>query len=159
MSDLGNALLIVAVIGVVVVRQVRPRRITAGGRWWLVPLVMGGLALRDGGLVDSGHRGASVALLVAETAIGALLGLAWAATTRVWTAEDGEVWAQGTRVTVAVWLGGIAVRVALYGVAAAMGVRQHSGSVLLALAVTLLIRGGAMTLRAQRREPSYAAVS
>lgn len=159
MSGPANALLIVAVIAVIVVRQVRPRRISGGGRWWLVPIVMGVLAVRNGGLVDEAHRGASVALLVAGTAIGGALGVAWAATTRVWTAEDGTVWAQGTRTTIIVWLVGIGLRVGLYAVAVAMGVKQHSGSVLLAVAATLLIRGGVIALRAQRPEPSYSAVS
>ncbi|SEN37623.1 DUF1453 family protein [Actinacidiphila rubida] len=159
MSGLVNALVIVAVIGVVIVRQVRPRRVATGGRWWLLPVVLAVVAVRDGGLIDGAHRDASIALLGAELAVGAVMGLAWAGTTRMWTGTDGAVWAQGTRATIAVWVLGIAIRVGLYAAAAGTGIHQHTGSLLLAVAGTLLVRGGVLVLRAQRGHASYPAVS
>ena len=159
MSGLVNALVIVAVIGVVIARQLRPRQVSAGGRWWLIPVVLVVLAVRDGGLVDGAHREASTVLLAAELAVGAVMGMAWAGTTRMWTGEDGAVWAQGTRSTIVVWVLGIAIRVGLYAAAAAMGVHQHTGSLLLAVAGTLLVRSGVLMLRAQKERPTYPAVS
>ncbi|MEC3997587.1 DUF1453 domain-containing protein [Actinacidiphila sp. DG2A-62] len=149
MSGLGNAVVIVAVIGLVIARQMRPRRIRAGGRWWLLPAVLVVLAVRDGGVVDSAHRSTSIGMLAAELAVAVVMGFGWAFTTRMWTEGDGSVWTQGTKAALGVWVVGIAVRVALYGIAAAMGVHQHSGSVLLAVAATLLIRSGVLMARAQ----------
>ncbi|MBH1938617.1 hypothetical protein I5Q34_30900 [Streptomyces sp. AV19] len=56
----------------VVVRQVKPQKVVSGSRrWWVVPAVLAVVALREPGLVDGGHRAASVGLLAA----GALLGI------------------------------------------------------------------------------------
>jgi hypothetical protein len=159
MSGLANALVVLGVIGVVIARQLRPRQVTAGGRWWLVPAVMAVLAVRDGGIIDSAHPEVSTAMLAAETVVGVAMGVVWAATTRMWTERDGSVWSQGTRATIGVWMAGIAIRIGMYGAAAAMGVHQHTGSVLLAVAATLLLRSGVLLWRARSLEPSYAAVS
>jgi hypothetical protein len=158
MSGPVNALVIVAVIAVVIARQLRPRRVTMSGRWWLVPAVLVVLAVREGGIIDTAHPGTATALLVAELVVGAVMGLVWAGTTRMWTEQDGSVWAQGTKATIAVWALGIAIRVGLYGAATAMGVHQHTGSVLLAIAVTLLVRRAVLSWRAAR-PASYSAVS
>jgi hypothetical protein len=159
MSGLVNALVILAVVGVVIARQLRPRKVTAGGRCWLIPALMVVLAVRDGGIVDSAHRDASMTMLAVEIVVGVGMGVVWATTTRIWTEQDGSVWAQGTGATIGVWAVGIAIRIALYGAAAAIGVHQHIGSVLLAVAATLLIRSGVLLRRAQGLTPSYSAVS
>lgn len=159
MSGLVNALVILAVVGLVIARQLRPRQVAAGGRWWLIPAVLVVLAIRDGGLTDPAHRDLSIALLGGELLIGAGMGVVWALTTRMWTAQDGGVWAQGTRATITVWVLGIALRVGLYAAAAAAGVHQETGSVLLAVAITLLIRAVVLLRRAQGLEPSYRTVA
>lgn len=158
MSGLVNAVVIVAVIGIVIARQLRPRQV-GSGRWWLIPGVLIVLAVRDGGLIDAHHPDAAAALFVAELVVGLAMGVVWATTTRMWTKPDGTVWAQGTKATLAVWVLGIAVRVGLYAIAAAEDVHQSSGSVLLAVAVTLLIRTGVLIRRARSLEPSYRTVS
>ncbi|MEW1859203.1 DUF1453 domain-containing protein [Streptomyces sp. NBC_00669] len=159
MSGLVNALVILAVIGVVLARQLRPRAV-AGGRWWLMPAVLLVLAIRDGGgLIDGQHEHAAVTLLAAELVVGAVMGIVWATTTQLWTESDGRVMAKGTKATLAVWVLGIAVRVGLYAVASAVGVHQSSSSVLLAVAATLLIRSGVLFWRAQSLGPSYRTVS
>jgi hypothetical protein len=158
-SGLVNALVILAAVGLVIARQLRPRQVAAGGRWWLIPAALVVLAIRDGGLVDPAHRDLSIALLSAELLVGAGMGVVWALTTRMWTAPDGSAWAQGTRATIAVWVLGIALRVGLYAVGAAAGVHQETGSVLLAVAITLLIRAGVLLRRAQGLESSYRTVA
>jgi hypothetical protein len=158
-SSWFSALVVVAVLGLVIARQIRPRQISAGGRWWLIPGVLLVLAIRDGGLVDPGHRDLSVLLLCAELLVGAGTGLAWAWTTRVWAGKDGAVWAQGTRASITVWAVGIAARVVLYAAGAAAGVREGTGSVLLAVALTLLIRVVLLRRRARAVEPSYRTVA
>ncbi|MFI0719616.1 DUF1453 domain-containing protein [Streptomyces sp. NPDC021224] len=159
MSGWLNALVIVAVLGLVIARQVRPRQISARGRWWLIPGILLVLAIRDGGLVDPAHRDLSVLLLCAELLVGAGIGLAWARTSRVWTGQDGAVWTQGTRASITVWVVGIAARVALYAAGAAAGVREETGSVLLAMGLTLLIRAALLVRRARGVEPSYRTVA
>ncbi len=159
MSGMVNALVILAVIGVVIARQLTPRQV-GSGRWWLIPAVLVVLAIRDGGgLIDAHHQDAAVALLGAELIVGALMGLLWATTTRVWTDAEGKAWAQGTKASIGVWLLGIAARIGLYGIARAAGVHQSSATVLLAVAATLLIRQGVLIWRARAVDPSYRTVS
>lgn len=159
MSGLFDALLALVVVGLVVTRQLRPRQVSGGRRWWLVPGVLVVLAVRDGGLVDPAHQEASVALLCTELLLGAGIGVAWMQATRIWTEPDGKVWAQGTRASIAVWAAGIALRVGLYAAGAAVGVEQKTGSVLLAVGVTLLIRSGLLVWRAQGLGASYRTVA
>jgi hypothetical protein len=154
MSGWGNVLVIVAVIGIVIARQLRPRRV-GGGRWWLIPAVLVVLAVRDGGFIDPHHQDAAIALFAAELVVGGAMGIVWAGTTRIWAEADGAVWMQGTRATITVWMLGIAVRAGLYAVAAAEGVHQQSASLLITVAATLLIRTGVLFQRAQGLEPSY----
>ncbi|MFF9453888.1 hypothetical protein [Streptomyces flaveolus] len=87
------------------------------------------------GLVD-------VLLLAVELLIGVATGAGLAWTTRIGTAADGAVWSRGSRAGSAVWTAGIALR-------AALGVRQDTSALLLALAATLLARSGTLARRAQ----------
>ncbi|MGZ2356442.1 DUF1453 domain-containing protein [Streptomyces sp. 372A] len=148
MSGLVNALVIIAVIALVVVRQCSAQRFSGDRRWWVLPGVLLVMALREPGLVDSHHRTASAVVLGAELVVGLVTGAGWAWTSRVWRAADGSLWSRGTRATALVWAGGLALRVALYGVAAVLGVHQGGPALMAALAVTLLIREAVLTLRA-----------
>ncbi|KPI14193.1 hypothetical protein OK074_2286 [Actinobacteria bacterium OK074] len=154
MSGLTDVLLVCAVVVLVVSRQVRAQRIGTDRRWWVLPAVLGFLALRESGLVDPRHRAESVVLLGVELVIGLATGAGWAFTTRVWAEPDGSVWSKGTRATLGIWVVGIALRVGVYGIGAALGVRQDTSAVLFALAVTLLVRSGILVLRAQSLDRS-----
>ncbi|WP_435242126.1 DUF1453 domain-containing protein [Streptomyces cucumeris] len=148
MSGFPHAVVIAAVIVAVIVRQFRPRRVAEDvRRWWALPVVLGGLALREPGLIDHRHHLASVALLVGDLLVGALTGAAWAWTSRVWTDESGAVWAQAGKATAAVWAGGLALRLALAGAGVLAGVRQENGAIMLTLAVSLLLSGAVAVLR------------
>ncbi|MES4890458.1 DUF1453 domain-containing protein [Streptomyces sp. NPDC096012] len=149
MSGFVNALMIVAVAGVVIVRQFRARPITTDRRWWLVPVILSVVALREPGLLDTHHRTESVVLLGAELLIGLAIGAGWALTTRVWTAADGVVWTKSTKASGAVWAGGIVLRAGAFAVGAWLGLHQDSAGLMLGLAGTLLVRGAILTLRAQ----------
>lgn len=149
MSGLVDAFLIVAVVALVIARQFRTQRIDAGGRWWLLPVVLGVVVLREPGIVDTQHHTASVVLLTAELLLGLATGAAWAWTTRIWTGPDGAVWSKSTKASGTVWFVGIALRVGLYALGAALGVHQESSALLLALAATLLVRSGILALRAR----------
>jgi hypothetical protein len=148
MSTLVDVVAALAVVTLIVVRQVRPQRAIGGRRWWIVPAVLIYLAVREPGLLDPRHQAAAALLLAAELLIGILMGAAWAWTSRIWTESDGSVWVRGTKATVAVWIIGIAVCLALAGVGVLMGIHQGSSALLLALAASLLVRSGLLAWRA-----------
>lgn len=154
MSGLVHTLVIVALVALVIVRQFRARAIDTDRRWWLVPVVLAAVAFGQSGIVDPHHRTGSAALLAVEVLIALGTGAGWAWTSRVWTAPDGVVWAAGTRAGVVVWLAGIALRVGVFALGAACGVHQHGSALLLGLAVTLLVRAGILTWRAQSLRPA-----
>ncbi|MEU9331892.1 DUF1453 domain-containing protein [Streptomyces sp. NPDC048290] len=149
MTGLVNALVIVAVVALVITRQTRPQRIDTSRRWWLVPAVLVFLSLRDPGVIDARHHTEAVLLLVAELLVGVAIGAGWAWTTRTWVETDGSVWSKSTKASLGVWGAGIAVRVALFGLGGVLGVHQGTPTLLLALAATLLVRGGILAFRAQ----------
>jgi hypothetical protein len=156
MSGLLDALAVTAVIGLVITRQFRAGRIDTGRRQWVLPVMLGILALREPGMIDAHHQTAAVLLLAAEVIVGLATGAGWAWTTRIWVEADGGVWSRGTRAGVAVWGVGIALRAGLYGVGAALGVHQDGSALLLALAATLLVRSGVQAWRVQAARPSGA---
>ncbi|MFF0681117.1 DUF1453 domain-containing protein [Streptomyces tendae] len=156
MSGLLDALAVTAVAGLVIVRQLRASRIDTDRRWWVLPVVLGAVALREPGLIDAHHHTAAVLLLTAELVVGLVTGAGWAWTTRTWAEADGAVWSRGTRASIAVWAVGIALRAGLYGVGAVLGVRQDSSGLLVALAATLLVRSGVLAWRVQARRPAGA---
>ncbi|MGW2824609.1 DUF1453 domain-containing protein [Streptomyces sp. NPDC001443] len=149
MSGLVNALLIVAVVVVVVVRQFRARRVDADRRWWLLPVILAVVALREPDVLDVHHRTAAVLLLGVELLIGLAVGAGWAWTTRIWVEPGGAVWSKGTGAGVAVWIVGIGLRAGLFGLGLALGVHQGGSVLMLGLAATLLVRSGILVLRAR----------
>ncbi|KAA6213544.1 DUF1453 domain-containing protein [Streptomyces albofaciens JCM 4342] len=156
MSGSLNVLVIVAIIALVVVRQLKPQRLeTDGRRWWLLPGILAVLAVREPGLLDSAHPVGSVVLLVLGVVLGLLTGAAWAWTMRVWTGEDGALWAAGRPATAVAWVLGAALRFGLYGVGLLAGIHLGSQATMLTVAATLLARTGTMAWRAQTQRPSY----
>jgi hypothetical protein len=156
MSGLVDALLIVVAVVVVIARQFRASRIDTGRRWWLLPAVLAVVALREPVLVDAHHRTASVTLLIVELFTGLAIGAGWAWTSRIWTEPDGEVWSRSTKASGTVWAVGIALRVGLFALGAAIGVHQDTSALLLALAATLLVRSGILVRRAHSLRPAAA---
>ncbi|MFJ8058766.1 DUF1453 domain-containing protein [Streptomyces sp. NPDC096142] len=149
MSGLVNALVIVAVVVVVIGRQFRARQISTDRRWWLLPVILGVVALREPGLLDAHHHTASALLLGVELVIGLATGAGWAWTTRLWVESDGSVWSKSTKASGGVWVVGIGLRVGLIALGAAVGVHQDSAALMLGLAATLLVRSGVLAWRAQ----------
>jgi hypothetical protein len=139
---------------VVIVRQSRARAIDTDRRWWLLPLVLTVVALREPGILDAHHGAESAALLAAELVIALATGVGWGWTTRLWTATDGTVWTKGTTTSIAVWIVGIALRAGIFALGTALGVHQDGSALVLGLAVTLLVRGGILTWRAQSSGPA-----
>jgi len=88
MSELVDALVVLAVVILVIARQFRTQRIEADRRWWVAPAVLVFLALREPGLIDPVHRTTSVLLLGAELLVALATGLGWAWTTHIWATPD-----------------------------------------------------------------------
>jgi hypothetical protein len=130
MPGIARAALIAAVIVIVLVRQFRPQKITEDARrWWVLPVVLGFLALREPGLIDHDHRLAAAALLAVEILVGVATGAAWGWTSRVWVDGSGAVWIQGAKTTAAVWAGAVVCRARCDGVEATRRVRaEHPGT-------------------------------
>ncbi|ANP49949.1 hypothetical protein J2Z21_001384 [Streptomyces griseochromogenes] len=149
MSGLVNVLVTVAVVAIVIVRQFRARAIDTDRRWWLLPVILGVVALREPGILDAHHRVESAALLAVEMLIGLATGAGWAWTTRIWTAPDGVVWTKSTKASVGVWAAGIAFRLGVFALGTVIGVHQDSSALMLGLAGTLLVRAGILAWRAQ----------
>ncbi|MFI6809155.1 DUF1453 domain-containing protein [Streptomyces luteogriseus] len=158
MSGFVDALLIVLVAVAVIARQFRARRIDSERRWWLLPVILVVLALREPGLLDAHHHTASAYLLGAELLIGLATGAGWAWTTRIWAEPDGTVWSRSrsSSASVAVWAVGIGLRAGFFALGAAVGVHQDSSALLLGLAGTLLVRAGILAWRGQSLRPGAA---
>ncbi|MFD5395298.1 DUF1453 domain-containing protein [Streptomyces sp. NPDC127097] len=156
MSGLLNIVVITAAVALVFVRQFTAQRITSERKtWWLIPVVLAVMAVRQPGLLDPAHHMASAVLLGLEVLIGLACGVGWARTTRIWTDADGVVWTKGGWAAAGVWLCGLVLRLGLLGIAAAMGVHQGSAAVMLSVAAMLLARGGATLWRAQAVRQKY----
>ncbi|MFB6849939.1 DUF1453 domain-containing protein [Streptomyces sp. NPDC056373] len=147
MSGLVDASVIVLVAVVVTARQFRAYRIDSERRWWLLPVLLVVLALREPGMIDAHHPTASALLLGAELLVGLVTGAGWAWTTHVWAEPDGTVWSRSSAASIAVWAVGIGLRAGFFALGTAVGVHQDSAALLLGLAGTLLVRAGILARR------------
>ncbi|MFE6052393.1 DUF1453 domain-containing protein [Kitasatospora sp. NPDC056446] len=153
MNSLTNILVIVAVVVLVVQRQMRVQRLDSERRFWLLPLILGVLALRDPQLIDHAHTGVSAALLAAGLLTVLVMGSVWGWTVRLWRDADGTVLAKGTKATLAAWVGMIVIRIGLYGIGSALHVHQAGSALMLGMAVMLLVRSLVVNWRARMLEP------
>ncbi|MFJ9609979.1 DUF1453 domain-containing protein [Kitasatospora sp. NPDC101176] len=152
MSALVNLLVVVAVMALVIRRQMRPQRLDGDRRFWVLPVVLGALALRDPRLIDHEHTVLSATLLGCGLAAVLAMGSVWGWTVRLWRAEDGALWATGTKATMAAWAGMIFIRLGLYETGAVLHVHQAGSALLLSLAVLLLVRSLVVNWRARMLE-------
>ncbi|RKT10875.1 uncharacterized protein DUF1453 [Streptomyces sp. 1114.5] len=156
MGAVANLLVIVAVVVLVVQRQMRVQRLDTERRFWLLPLVLGALALRDPQIIDHRHTVLSVALLAVGLVTVLAMGTVWGWTVRLWRDADGSILAKGTKATMAAWGGMIAIRIGLYALGSALGVHQAGSSLMLGMAVLLLVRSLVVNWRARTLEPAQA---
>ncbi|MFC4500136.1 MULTISPECIES: DUF1453 domain-containing protein [Streptomyces] len=156
MSGLVNVLAIVAVVALVIVRQFRASRVDTDRRWWVLPVVLAVIALREPDLLDPHHHTTAAVMLGAELVVGLAMGAGWAWTTRMWVEPDGAVWSKSTKASVAVWIVGIGLRVGVFALGAMLGIHQDSSALMLALAATLLVRSGILVWRGQLLRPTPA---
>ncbi|AXI79762.1 DUF1453 family protein [Peterkaempfera bronchialis] len=155
MNGIPDALIMVAVVVLVLVRQLRARPVATGRRVWLLPLILAVVALRDPHLIDPDHRSAAVVLLAVTVLLELATGCASGWTMRIWREADGTAWTKGTPAAAATWVGMVLLRLALAAVGAGLGVHQDGDGLLLAVAVLLLVRGLVISWRARTLEPAY----
>ncbi|MEU6236445.1 DUF1453 domain-containing protein [Kitasatospora sp. NPDC047058] len=153
MNAFTNVVLAVAVTALLAGRQMRARRLDGERRFWPAPLVLAALALRDPRLVDHDHAALSVTLLVGGLLAVLAMGTVWGWTVRIWRAEDGTLWARGTKATMAAWGGMIAIRLGIYETGTALHVHQPASALLLGLAVLLVARSLVVKWRTRTLEP------
>ncbi|MFJ7912735.1 DUF1453 domain-containing protein [Kitasatospora sp. NPDC096204] len=153
MTTLTNLLVIAAVMVLVVRRQMRVQRLDSERRFWILPLILGALALRDPQIIDHQHAVLSGGLLAAGLVAVLAMGSVWGWTVRLWRASDGSVMLKGTKATVAAWTGMLAIRLGLYGIGAALHVHQSGSSLMLGMAVLLLVRSLVVNWRVRALEP------
>ncbi|NVI87897.1 DUF1453 domain-containing protein [Actinomadura sp. BRA 177] len=149
MNTLDNVLLGLAVLALVLYRQLRTRSVDER-RMYTVPLVLAVVAVAQGGLIDSGHLAPSLGLFAGEAVAAVGLGVLRAVTVRLWREHDGTLWRRGTGWTLAAWLVSVAIRAAFVGAGYAAGIKPAAGGVLLFLAVTLLVQSLVVGRRARR---------
>ncbi|MFC8229359.1 DUF1453 domain-containing protein [Streptomyces sp. NPDC057287] len=155
MSELFNVLVIVAVVALVVVRQFSAQRVGDQKRWWVLPVVLFIVALRSDGALDPRHETLSAVMLGVGLVLGLVTGAGWGWTARLWQGPDASVWSRGTRATLFVWAGGIALRVSLAVAAVLLGVHQGTAALLISLAAMLFARSGVLSMRADGVRAQY----
>jgi uncharacterized membrane protein YsdA (DUF1294 family) len=148
MHEALNGLIVAAVIVFVIARRFTRRRVDER-RMLVIPLVIGGIGIAQGGAIDSHHAALSTGLLAAEIVAALLLGLGLGATMHVWREPGGALWSRGTWATFGVFLASIAIRGGLFGAGYAAGVKPGSGTILISVAAWLLAQNAVIAWRSR----------
>lgn len=133
-------LALVAMLAYAVYRQTRRTEVVGDTRFTLaviyavIGLVIGGFHLPD--------QVAEVWLLVGGVALGLAVGFARGRLTRVEVGGDGRVYSHGTALTISLFLGMVAVKVALGFWAYAVGASDHGGfgEILIMIAIMMALQ-------------------
>jgi len=143
----------VAVLGLLIYRQLRSRPVRGNQRIVLILVVVG--VIETAQYLQKYHAGsAAVVALVGSLILAAVFGAARAATVKIWL-QDGQAWVKGNLLTAALWIVALAAHL---GYDYLIG--QHKGigdlgdaTVLLYLAVSLAVQRAIVSARAQRLDP------
>ncbi|MEV5572923.1 hypothetical protein AB0L06_22995 [Spirillospora sp. NPDC052269] len=148
MSTPVNVLIVLLVLGLVLLRQLTPRRIKEA-KMYTLPVILVVMGVVQGGLVDRAHEALSIGLLAVEAVVGLLLGAMRATTMRLWREPDGSLWQRGGGLTIVAWIASIAVRIGLIGIAYAVGVHTGSGNLIAFLGLSLLAQYAILAMRSR----------
>lgn len=149
MNTADNVLIALAVLGLVLYRQLRARPV-GERQLYTVPAVLAVIGLAQGGLLDAAHPALSAALLAGEAVAAVAFGALRAVTVRLWRESDGGLWRRGTGWTVAAWLVSILSRVGFIAAGHALGLKLGSNLFLLFLALTLIVQNLLVVWRGRR---------
>jgi hypothetical protein len=140
-------LAVLAFLAFVISRQVARRTVTPK-RLVMLPAAFTVLALVvDGGFAARLDTPVAVAFFVGGLVLAVPLGVARAATMRVWRTPDATL-AQGGRRTVLLWVLTIAVRIGVLLVAARSGAPEGAGEAMLFVAATIAAQNAVIARRA-----------
>jgi hypothetical protein len=146
----------VAVLGLVIYRQLRPRPVQGNQRLILILAVIGVIEAVQ--YMQKLHAGsAAVLALVGSLVLAALFAVPRAASVKIWM-QDGQPWVQGNLLTAALWVVALAAHL---GYDFVIGQHKDIGglgdaTVVLYLAVSLGVQRVLVTFRAQRLDPAAA---
>jgi hypothetical protein len=156
MSNLTNIVIGLIVVGLLLVRQLqaRPAKETSSIR---IVLILGLIGIFEMKGAIGSHRvtAAPIAWLVLSVLAGAGMGAVRGATVRIWRAEDGSAWRQGTVLTATLWIVSLGTHLVLdtaidhSTTITALG----TSSILVYLAVTLGVQREIVRRRASRLVP------
>jgi hypothetical protein len=149
MNTADNVLIALAVLGLVLYRQLRARPV-GERRLYTIPAVLAVIGVAQGGLLDDAHPALSVALLAGELVAAVAFGVLRAVTVRLWRESDGELWRRGTGWTLAAWLVSILSRVGFLAAGHALGLKLGSNLFLVFLALTLIVQNLLVVWRGRR---------
>jgi hypothetical protein len=144
----------VAVLGLLIYRQLRARPVRGNQRIVLILVVVGLIEAVQ--YFHKLHAGsAAVIALAGSLVLAALFGAARAATVKIWM-QDGQAWVKGNLLTAALWVAALAAHL---GYDYLIGQHKDIGdlgdaTVLLYLAISLAVQRVIVTARAQRLDPA-----
>jgi hypothetical protein len=146
----------VAVLGLLIFRQLRARPVRGNQRIVLI-LVIIGLVEAVQYLQNSHAGSAAVVALVGSLVLAAVFGAARAATVKIWM-QDGQAWVKGNVLTAVLWIAALGAHL---GYDYLIGQHKDIGNIgdatlLLYLAISLAIQRVIVTARAQRLDPMSA---
>jgi hypothetical protein len=154
-----QAILGIAVITLVICRQLRTRPVNGPGLRFIAVLAVIGL-LETSTYSRDNHAGAmTLAALAGSLVLAGVFGAVRAATVRVWL-DGGQAWSKGNWLTAALWITALAAHLGYDGLIAQGHWNRGVGAatVVLYLAVTLGVQRVIVQQRANRRRPVPAAV-
>jgi hypothetical protein len=152
---LTNVVLGVAVLGLLIYRQLVARRVSASSL--RLTLILGVIGIIEAVNYLSKHHGGAltIAALAGSLVLAVVFGLLRAVTVKVWI-KDGVAWTQGNWLTALLWVVAVAAHLgydALFD--------HHKGTsgvgsatIVLYLAFSLAVQRGLVLLRARRLDPS-----
>jgi hypothetical protein len=144
----------VAVLGLLIFRQLRARPVRGNQRIVLILVIIG--LLEAAAAVQKTHAGsAAVVALVGSLVLAAVFGAARAATVKIWM-QDGQAWVKGNVLTAVLWIAAVGVHL---GYDYLIGQHKDLGNIgdatlLLYVAISLAIQRVIVTARAQRLNPA-----
>jgi hypothetical protein len=155
-SAVTSIVIAVAVVGLLIVRQlrVRPVREHSSARLVLILAVIGVVQMVQA--AKGHHVGAATGVAIATgLLIGAALGAARAMTVRCWRDQDGVAWRQGTWFTAVLWIASLAIH---FGIddwidRSTTATGLGAADILIYLAVSLGVQREITRLRAAHLDP------
>lgn len=153
-GTLTSLLIGVAVLALLVVRQLSVRRLNESYRLTLIIAIIGVVEFVSFLNAHHGHRTEVIEAVAGSLAIAAVTGAMRAPTVKIWRDDSGQLLRQGTWLTAVLWVVSVAAHL---GYDALVGGKTlgdvGDATILLYLAVTLVIQRLIMLARADRNQP------